>query len=89
MLHAVNYIHDRGYAHRDLKLQNFFLDEKLSIKLSDFGFCKKVTSGSGLNTICGTKLYMAPEIKEQDLEYSIQSTDIFALGVILYILLTG
>ena len=86
----MNYIHDKGFAHRDIKLQNFFLDQKLNIKLGDYGFCVELRN-SGLKTSCGTKMYMAPEMldKKDGCRYDGRSTDIFSMGVVLFTLLTG
>ncbi|KAH3660016.1 hypothetical protein OGAPHI_007221 [Ogataea philodendri] len=90
---AVFYMHRNGCCHRDLKLENVLLDKKHNVKLSDFGFareCSLVQHGSrGLLTeICGTSAYMAPELLKKQ-PYSGIKTDIWALGVILYTLVSG
>lgn len=61
---AVNYVHSKGVAHRDLKLENCFLDKNVVLKLADFGLAKMFAgpNGSALQTECGTPQYMAPEI---------------------------
>ena len=64
------------------------IDSNLNIKIVDFGYAKfDPTYGEEdsiyCDTIVGTKLYMAPEIKEQKI-YNGKKSDIFALGVILY-----
>jgi len=80
-------IHRKGIVHRDLKPTNIFLKHKL-LKIADFGFamgvedCKKHT-----NYNIGSPLYMPPEALLYN-QYSYKS-DIWALGIIFYELLTG
>lgn len=95
LAHAVAYLHDSDIVHRDLKLENILLsqpvgNELLNIKLTDFGLSYVrggVGSDSMMQSVCGTPIYMAPEVID-DLGYS-QQCDIWSLGVIMYILLTG
>ena len=51
ILSAVEYCHNQGYVHRDLKMENFFLNTDMRVKLADFGNAKQVGS---LDTKCGT-----------------------------------
>jgi serine/threonine protein kinase len=53
---AVKFVHDKNIAHRDLKLENCFLDKNVVLKLADFGLAKFYAgaSGSKLSTECGT-----------------------------------
>lgn len=90
---AVNYMHEQGIANRDLKLENFLLDENFQIKLIDFGFCAPTAGKQSylnglLSTKCGTKNYMAPEIQLGQ-KYVGTQVDMFSLGVILFIIVTG
>lgn len=90
---AVYYLHKSGCCHRDLKLENVLLDKHHNAKLSDFGFTRElpfITHGSKslLNEFCGTGAYMAPELIQRN-PYSGIKIDIWALGVILYTMLTG
>ena len=65
MLQAIHYIHSRGYAHRDLKLENILLDNEFNIKITDFGFAGRIEGDDGagkMKTFKGTETYMAPEI---------------------------
>ena len=59
---AVNYLHEKGIVHRDLKLENVLLDERCRIKLGDFGFTREFDRGGYLETYCGTTGYAAPEM---------------------------
>ena len=89
MLNGIKYLHQNKVIHRDLKLGNLFLSEKLEIKLGDFGLAAKVEfDGEKKRTICGTPNYIAPEILEGKTGHSYE-VDIWSLGVILYTLLIG
>uniref|UniRef100_A0A671U4N6 Doublecortin-like kinase 3 n=1 Tax=Sparus aurata TaxID=8175 RepID=A0A671U4N6_SPAAU len=91
MSEALNYIHCRSIVHRDLKPENLLV--RIShvaagicrLKLGDFGLAMVVTEP--VFTICGTPTYVAPEILCET-GYGV-AVDVWALGVILYILLCG
>jgi serine/threonine protein kinase len=61
LLSAVDYVHKKGVAHRDLKLENVLLDLDCNVKLMDFGMWK-MFSEEVLKTYTGTENYMAPEM---------------------------
>jgi hypothetical protein len=84
---GVSYLHDQGIVHRDLKPGNIFLDQGV-VKVGDYGLCKFIScSRRGNHTeSVGTFHYMAPEIGQG--RYG-KEIDIYALGVILYEMLTG
>ncbi len=88
---ALNYIHQNGVVHRDLKPENVMVDEHDKIKLIDFGIAakagsKRLTFGK-FSQIMGTPDYIAPE-QVRGARGGARS-DIFALGVMLYEMLSG
>lgn len=90
MLQGLHYIHSQGFSHRDLKPENILLDKNYDIKIVDFGFACPLEGrdGSGFNrSVIGTPGYMAPEILDKH-PYQGQVVDLFAVGVILFIMLT-
>uniref|UniRef100_A0AAQ5ZKI0 Protein kinase domain-containing protein n=1 Tax=Amphiprion ocellaris TaxID=80972 RepID=A0AAQ5ZKI0_AMPOC len=86
---ALNYIHCKSIVHRDLKPENLLVEQAAAgicrLKLGDFGLAMVVTEP--VFTVCGTPTYVAPEILCET-GYGV-AVDIWALGVILYILLCG
>jgi len=88
ILNAVNYCHLKNVVHRDLKAENLLLDHDGNIKLADFGFSNYFTPGGPLSTWCGSPPYAAPELFEGK-KYDGPKADIWSLGVILYVLVSG
>lgn len=88
---ALQFAHDRGVVHRDIKPSNILLDneDEHLFYLTDFGLAKKVEEGSDITQtgcLVGTPEYMAPELTEKP---ESPSSDIYALGVLLYQMLAG
>ncbi|XP_045175943.2 testis-specific serine/threonine-protein kinase 1-like [Mercenaria mercenaria] len=85
---AINYLHNRNIVHRDLKCENILLDNTNNIKVSDFGFARTFDAGDISKTFCGSAAYAAPEILRGQ-PYHLPLHDIWAMGVILYIMVCG
>merc|ERR1711981_193344 len=77
----------KDIVHRDIKLENILVDKNIELKLADFGFSTNEKINK-LKSYRGTFTYMAPEIKEYNY-YDGKKTDIFSLGVILFIIVIG
>jgi hypothetical protein len=90
---AAHHAHQKGIIHRDLKPANVLLLEDGTPKISDFGLAQFLISGDGGKTqtgeIVGTPSYMAPELGMGRVKDVGPWTDVYALGAILYELLTG
>ncbi|KAK2958085.1 putative CBL-interacting protein kinase 26 [Blattamonas nauphoetae] len=99
LLNGLKAIHDAGYAHRDLKCDNVYLDQPFPnapfvIKIGDMGMCKRDVSEDLMHTMIGTPLNWAPEMLSPtrpflglQRHYS-NKVDIWAAGCIFYQLLT-
>ena len=89
---GISYVHKLNLSHRDLKLENILLADKKKtvVKLTDFGFVREYDPRQRklLSTVCGTTVYMAPELLKNE-NYSGFAADIWALGVILYTMFYG
>lgn len=89
LMEGLRYLKSRNIIHRDLKPQNLLLtDNKKTLKISDFGFAKKLSSEESMaETMCGTPYYMAPEIMHNKKYQS--KADLWSVGIIMYEMLYG
>ena len=90
ILSGVEYIHGRGIAHRDLKLKNLFIGKDYNVKIADFGISKIFGDFGLLTTRIGSEGFKPPEMYSlpPGVPYEGPPVDIFALGVILFTILT-
>lgn len=88
---AIEYIHKRNIAHRDIKIENlmFVNVDSMLIKIGDFGLAKQLGALKSTSTPCGTIDYMAPEMQRKDKISYGKSVDVWALGCLMYIILFG
>jgi len=89
---TVGALHEAGYVHRDLKPANILLGPYGTPKVADFGLVKsldEVTRLTASGLVCGTPAYMAPEQARGDGKNINPQSDVWALGAVLYEMLTG
>ncbi|XP_017957276.1 serine/threonine-protein kinase unc-51 [Drosophila navojoa] len=94
---AMKALYTKGIVHRDLKPQNILLSHnygktlpapsKITLKIADFGFARFLNEGVMAATLCGSPMYMAPEVI-MSLQYDAKA-DLWSLGTIVYQCLTG
>lgn len=85
LVDGLSYLHDHGYVHRDVKLENIIINNNDRVKLVDYDFLMKI--GSANLYICGTSYYISPEILNGEIPD--HRTDLWSLGVTIYTMLAG
>lgn len=88
IMEAVRFMHGHLICHRDLKLENILVSDRNRVKIIDFGFSIRTQEDVPLKIFCGTSSYMSPEIVRKA-QYNGFKSDVWALGVVLYVMLTG
>ena len=89
IISAVYFLHNMKppIIHRDIKPENVLLSEGLVAKLTDFGWSNYIQEGEKRTTVCGTPIYLAPEILEEKAHN--EAVDIWCIGVLLFELVTA
>jgi serine/threonine protein kinase len=88
IMQTISYIHSQSYAHRDVTLKNILMSSDGSAKLTDFGLCRRRQVSPICSTLCGTFVYVAPEIIAQQ-PYDGFKVDIWSAGICLYSMVTN
>lgn len=84
---GLEYLYTKKILHRDLKPQNILVSRRNTLVITDFGFARYFENDVMLQTICGSPLYMAPEILLKKKYTTI--SDLWSVGIILYEMLCG
>lgn len=83
---ALKYLHEKEIMHRDVKPKNILVADNDTLKITDFGFAKYIHHDLS-QTICGSPLYMAPELLNST-PYS-SNSDLWSVGIVLYEMIAG
>jgi len=88
ILAGLEHLHSLGVAHRDLKPENLLLDDRMDMKIVDFGLSNTFQKGGLMKTACGSPCYAAPEMIAGE-RYAPAPCDIWSCGVVLFALSCG
>ena len=87
LLKSLRILHKKGIIHGDIKPENVLIGNDFNIKLIDFGYSEKCGKNNLINSTVGSDTYCAPEIRKAHLqEYDGCKSDIFSLGVLLFVI---
>ena len=87
---ALAHLHEKDIVHRDIKMENVLFADEGTAKLVDFGFSVSVEGNDrALSDVCGTYMYIAPEIFDPAKRGYGRPVDVWALGVLLFCVLAG
>ena len=91
ILRGLEYCHSKNILHRDVKLDNILLDNKMKVKLCDFGVSRFMPTSQDelIFERCGTPAYIAPELTSENAGYKGCPVDIWSAAVCFYELLYG
>ncbi|CAH10788.1 Protein kinase domain-containing protein [Caenorhabditis elegans] len=87
LIRGLQFMHSINIAHRDIKLENIILFDNC-VKLSDFGFVRKMDESALSSTFCGSKSYSAPELL-RGIVYNPFLSDVWSLGVVGFVMVTN
>ena len=94
VIKALEYIHSKGVVHRDIKPENILIGVDGRIKITDFGWAKRITDETQdiveLNaSVAGTLAYLCPEMFEANINYDGYKVDNWCIGILVYEMVFG
>lgn len=96
VLSGIMALHDAGYIHRDIDPSNIMITSNGKVKVIDFGICRRIGEGvdadrhlTSAGQFMGKAAYAAPELVTGDIAHQAETTDLYAIGIMFYELITG